>query len=139
MSDVTVDLDWDGELRFRARAGDARTPMDGDAEAAASPVELLVESVVGCAAIDVVHILRRGRGDLRSLEARASADRAEEDPRRLTRLEVHFRLRGDVDRRAAERAARLSFEKYCSCYHSLREDIELSYRVTVEGPSGDGG
>jgi len=130
--DVTVDLDWQGDLRFRARAGEFVTELDGDTERAASPVQMLLQSVGGCAAVDVVHILRKGRQDLEGLEVRVSADRAEEHPRRLTRLVVDFRLTGDVDPDAAERAARLSFETYCSCYQSLREDLELEYRVTVE-------
>jgi len=131
-ADVSVDLDWQGDLRFRARAGEFVTELDGDTEHATSPVQLLLQSVGGCAAVDVVHILRKGRQDLRGLEVRVSGHRAEEHPRRLTRLVVDFRLTGDVDPGAAERAARLSFETYCSCYQSLREDIELDYRVTVE-------
>lgn len=133
MSDLTVELDWDGGLRFRGPAGRMATELDGDAEAAPSPLQLLLESVGGCAAVDVVHILREGRHDLRALEARITADRADDHPRRITRLGVHFRLAGDVDRAAAERAARLSFEKYCSCYHSLRDDIELEYSVALAG------
>lgn len=129
--DVSVRLDWEGDLRFRARAGQWVTELDGDTERATSPVQLLLESVGGCAAVDVVHILAKGRQDLEELEVGVSADRAEEHPRRLTRLRVHFRLTGDVDREAAERAARLSFEKYCSCYQSLRDDIELDCRVTI--------
>ena len=131
-ADVSVDLDWQGDLRFRARAGEFVTELDGDTEHATSPVQLLLQSVGGCAAVDVVHILRKGRQDLRGLEVRVAGHRAEEHPRRLTRLVVDFRLTGDVDPEAAERAARLSFETYCSCYQSLREDIELDYRVTVD-------
>lgn len=130
--DVSVELDWSGDLRFRARADGWSTELDGDAERATSPVQMLLESVGGCAAVDVVHILRKGRQEPEGLDVRVSADRADGHPRRLTRLEVHFELTGDVEEEAAERAARLSFEKYCSCYHSLREDIELDYSVAVD-------
>ena len=131
--DVSVEIDWQGDLRFRARAGKWTTELDGDTRSATSPVQMLLESVGGCAAVDVIHILRKGRQEPTGLDVRVAADRADEHPRRLTRLEVHFRIAGEVERAAAERAARLSFEKYCSCYQSLREDIELEYRVTVEG------
>lgn len=129
--DVSVRLDWDDGLRFRARAGERVAELDGDADLAASPVEALLQSVGGCAAVDMVHILQKGREPLRGLQVRVSGDRADDHPRRLTRLRVHFRVAGDVDRDAAERAARLSFETYCSCYHSLREDIDLEYSVEV--------
>lgn len=134
--DVNVGLDWHGDLRFRARAGEWTTELDGDTEQATSPVQMLLQSVGGCAAVDMIHILRKGRQEPTGLEIRVSADRAEEHPRRLTRLEVRFYLSGDVEREVAERAARLSFETYCSCYQSLREDIELDYSVTVDRNGG---
>lgn len=130
-ADVHVRLNWDRDLRFRAQAGRWVTEMDGNAEFATSPVQLLLQSVGGCAAVDVVHILRKGKEDVRKLEVQVSGQRADDDPRRLTHITVHFHITGDVDRDAARRAARLSFEKYCSCYHSLRRDIELESRITI--------
>ena len=135
--DVSVQLHWQGDLRFLARAGEWTTELDGDTERATSPVQMLLESVGGCAAVDMIHILRKGRQEPTGLEVRVSADRADEHPRRFTRLEVRFELTGDVERAAAERAARLSFETYCSCYQSLRPDIELDYRVTIDRQGGE--
>lgn len=130
-ADVSVRLNWDRDLRFRAQAGRWVTELDGNAEFATSPVELLLQSVGGCTAVDVVHILRKGRENLRKLEVQVSGQRADDHPRRLTRITVHFHITGDVDRDAVLRAVRLSFEKYCSVYHSLRRDIELDSRVTI--------
>lgn len=139
--DVSARIDWDGDLRFRARAGEWVTRLDGDGESATSPVQLLLEAVGGCAAVDVAHILRKGREDPREIEVEVSGRRADDHPRRLTHLAAHVRVAGDVDPGAVRRAARLSFETYCSCYHSLRDDIELDVRVTVrdgDGPRGGG-
>lgn len=133
-AEVSVRLHWDRDLRFRAQAGKWVTQLDGNGEYSTSPTQLLLQSVGGCAAADMVHILRRGRHDLRKLEVQVEGRRADEHPRRFTRLFVHFYVTGDVDPEAARRAARLSFDKYCSCYQSLREDIELDCRVTVYGP-----
>lgn len=134
--DVDVRLDWQGDLRFRARAGEWTTELDGNTERATSPVQMLLESVGGCAAVDMIHILRKGRQEPEGLEVRVVAERADEHPRRLTRLELRFHLIGDVEREAAERAARLSFGTYCSCYQSLREDIELDYRIDIARTGG---
>lgn len=130
-ADVSVRVDWEDDLRFRARAGEWVADLDGDGDTAASPLQMLLQSVGGCAAVDVVHILRKAREPLRGLHVRVSGDRADDHPRRITRLRVHFSVVGDVDRDAAERAVRLSFETYCSCYHSLRDDIDLEYSVEV--------
>lgn len=129
--DVSVRLTWDRDLRFRGQAGKWVTEIDGNGTFAPSPMQLLLEAVGSCAGVDMVDILRKGRHEVRTLTVRVDGDRREEPPRRYRSLRVHFHVTGDVDPEAAERAARLSFEKYCSCFHSLRDDLELDYRVDV--------
>lgn len=129
---MAVELRWEGGLRFEGEArGGSRTKLDGEGEAGTSPVSLLLESVGGCAGADVVEILRKGRQDLRGLTVRLSGRRRDEPPRYFTSLDVEFVVRGNVDRAKAERAARLSFEKYCSVFHTLRPDLELDWKVTL--------
>lgn len=129
---VDVSLWWDRDLRFRCQAGRFVTEVDGNAGWAPSPLQLMLEAVASCAAVDVVEILGKGRQEIRELTVKATGDRRDEAPRRFTRLTVSFHVTGDVDREKAERAARLSFEKYCSAFHSLRPDIELDWKVQVE-------
>ena len=129
----TIEVQWQKSgLEFVATRGEHETPIDGNAEVAATPVGLLLEAVAGCAAADVVDILHKGRQDLQGLTVHASAQRNEEPPRYFKRLEIEFVLSGKVDPRKAERAVRLSFDKYCSVYHSLRPDIELDWRIRYE-------
>ncbi|MGH7541133.1 MAG: OsmC family protein, partial [Gemmatimonadota bacterium] len=98
---------------------------------------LLVASLAACSAADVVDILRKGRQDVRGLEVGTRAERRVDPPRRLTRVAMEFRVYGDVDPKKAERAAALSFEKYCSVYHSLRDDIALDWTVSVVATGPD--
>lgn len=127
----SISLIWKEGSRFEGVSRAGVTGIDGDGRTGPSPVELLLESVGACAAVDVVEILRKGRQELRGLEVRVTAERREQAPRHLTRLDVEFRVRGAVERPKAERAARLAFEKYCSVFHSLRPDLELKYGVEV--------
>lgn len=136
MEEIT--LTWRGEgLRFDAERGGVRSAIDGDGDAALSPVALLVASLAACSAADVVDILRKGRQDVRGLEVSTRAERRVDPPRRLTRVEMEFRVYGDVDPKKAERAVALSFEKYCSVYHSLRDDIALEWTVSVVAAGPD--
>jgi len=129
---VTVELEWQGGLRFRGRAGDRELRLDGDSAAAVSPVEALVLALGGCMASDVVHILVKGRLEPKALTARLAAERAPEDPRRLVRVDLRFAVRGALPADKVERAIALSREKYCSVWHSLRPDIAFttSFEVT---------
>lgn len=126
-----VRLVWEGEERFTATRAGFETPIDGRQETGPSPVGLLMEAIAACAAIDVVLILEKGRQDLRALEVATHAERRDEPPRYLTRLRFDFELSGDVEEPKARRAVMLSFEKYCSVFHSLRRDIDLEWNVTV--------
>src|SRR5258706_16431171 len=114
---VTVELDWEGGLRFRGRAGERELKLDGESASAVSPVESLALSLAGCMASDVVHILGKGRVALKGLTAHLVAERAPEEPRRLVQVDLRFVVRGAVAADKLERAITLSREKYCSVWH----------------------
>lgn len=99
--------------------------LDGDGAAGPSPVDALALALAGCMAIDVADIVVKGRHDLQSLEARIVGQRRDEPPRRFVSFTLHFALTGQVPAHAAERAIQLSRDKYCSVWHSLRQDIDL--------------
>jgi len=123
---VTVEMEWEGGLRFRGRAGSRELLVDGDSGEAVSPVEALVLALGSCMASDVVHVLVKGRFELKGLTARVVAERAPEEPRRLVRVDLRFAVRGPVPADKVERAIALSRDKYCSVWHSLRPDIAFT-------------
>jgi putative redox protein len=105
--------------------------LDGDSQAGPSPMMALAFALAGCMASDVVHILRKGRAELRSLRAQLVARRAPGDPGRLLAAELHFDLSGDIADEKVARAIALSHEKYCSVWHSLRQDIAFTTSFAV--------
>ena len=128
---VEVELAWDGELRFHGRAGDAAVIVDSDGRAGPSPVQALAMALAGCMSVDVVHILEKGRQPLGALRAHLLAERAPEEPRRLVRVALRFTVTGAIAPDKVERAIALSREKYCSVWHSLRQDIEFTTSFEV--------
>ena len=82
-------------------------------------------------AMDVAHILSKGRCPYRGLRAHLEAKRADEDPHRILAVTLHFTLEGDAPDDDVERAIALSREKYCSVWHSMRQDIELTVTRTI--------
>jgi putative redox protein len=117
---VTINLDWDGEQRFRASSGSVQIVLDGKSTAGPSPVEALGMSLAGCMGID------------EALQITLSGVRADSYPRRFLKIDLHFNIRGNPPVAAVERAIALSRERYCSVWHSMRQDIELvtTYEVT---------
>ncbi|HEV8254676.1 MAG TPA: OsmC family protein [Vicinamibacteria bacterium] len=120
-------------MRFTGSTGTRELTLDGDGAAGVSPVQALVLALAGCMASDVVHILTKGRLPLGGLRAELLAERAEEEPRRLTAVSLHFSVEGPVPADKVERAIALSREKYCSVWHSLRQDIDFITSFDVRG------
>jgi putative redox protein len=128
---VIADLVWTEALRFDATSARITIVIDGDSNAGPSPVQMLVLGLAGCMAADVVDIVRKGRHPLSGFSAHIVAERAQEPPTRVVRAQLHFHIRGDVPTAAVERAIGLSRDKYCSVWHSLRQDIELTTSFDV--------
>ncbi len=95
-------------------------------------MQMVGVGLLGCMAIDVVEILKKGRHDVKGLDASLTAERTGESPNRFVKMSLHYRVTGDIARDKVARAIALSRETYCSVWHSLRRDIEFvtSFEVT---------
>ncbi len=128
---ASAELTWQKDLLFDATSGEARITVDGHGKAAPSPMQLVAMAVAGCMAIDLVDILKKGRHDLRGLRAQFTGLRAGEPPKRYEEITLHYVITGNVPAQAIDRAIALSREKYCSVWHSMRQDIRftVSYEI----------
>jgi putative redox protein len=128
---ITATLTWQGGLRFVARAGGTEITLDSDSTAGPSPPQALAMALAGCMAIDVADIVTKGRHSFTALETTIVGERKADPPRHFTSFTLHFVITGAVPEFAVERAISLSREKYCSVWHSLRQDIafETSFEV----------
>jgi len=126
-----ISVEWAGHgLAFTGRLGPHETAIDGDAGSGPSPVALLLESTAACMAIDVVDIPGKGRQNLEGLRLTILAKRMDAPPRYVRAMHFQFEIAGEVEAAKAERAVQLSFDKYCSVFHSLRTDIEVESTIT---------
>ncbi len=129
---IELAIHWDGDLRFSAMTDRVPLVIDGKSKAGPSPVEAVALGLAGCMAVDVVDILQKGRHDLTRLSAEFVGERAADPPSRYTAIRLHFRLSTNAPPHAIDRAIELSHEKYCSVWHSLRQDIAFSTTYEVE-------
>ena len=125
-----VNLRWIGDLKFEATSDRAALTIDSAGVAGPSPMQALGIALAGCMTTDVAHILGKGRHPLRALRSHLTADRAPETPHRFLRMALAITVEGDVPRDAVARAIDLSREKYCSVWHSMRQDID--FQVTFD-------
>jgi putative redox protein len=128
---TTLDLVWRDELVFDGRSGQATMVLDSAGQAGPSPVQALAFALAACMGMDVVHILRKGRHDLRGLAVALIAQRAPDEPHRITAVNLAFAVTGNVPETQVQRALDLSHQKYCSVWHSMRQDIPFTSTFTV--------
>lgn len=125
---------WHEGMSFIAETGSGHlVPMDGSPEAggrnlAARPMELLLAGVGGCSSFDIVMILRKGRQDIVDCAVKLTAERAGEDPKVFTNIDMHFVVKGRALKpEAVERAIQLSAEKYCSASIMLGKTARMTH------------
>ncbi len=135
---MKVAVEWEGEVAFSATTESGhRLVMDGPAEHGGRglgprPTEMVLAGLGGCTSFDVVHILRKGRADVRACSTRIEADRAPEDPKVFTRIHVHFTVSGrGLKESVVERAIRLSAETYCSVSIMLEKTAAISHSFEI--------
>lgn len=95
------------------------------------PSDLLLLGVASCSAYDVVTILRKQRQPLQGLEIQVQGEQQATPPYAFTHIRLLYRLYGNLDREKAERAVRLSEEKYCSVINSLSPAIQLEHQIEI--------
>jgi putative redox protein len=128
---VALDLTWDADLRFSGTSAGIPFVLDSASKAGPSPMQALAAGLAGCMAMDVVHILQKGRHELRGLKLHLVGRRADEAPRRFVAIDLAFEVAGPVPVEQVERAIQLSREKYCSVWASMRPDIEFNVTAKI--------
>lgn len=124
---------WRDDMLFAGYNSGYTIPLDAVKEhgghgAGISPMALMLTSLAGCTAMDVISILKKKRQDVTGLEVEVEGVRAEEHPRVYTDISVHFVVTGhDIDPAAVERAIELSRDKYCGAAATLRHTAAMTY------------
>lgn len=98
-------------------------------------MEALLGALATCTAFDVVDIMKKRRTPLAHYRIELEGERAEEHPKRYTRITVRHIAGGEgVTRENLEKAARLSHDKYCSVAASLNSEIQVEVLLEALKP-----
>lgn len=131
-------IKWIQDVMFLGESGSGHAVvMDGAPDAGGRnmgfrPMEMLLLGLGGCSAFDVLTILKRGREQVSDCTVDIEAERATTDPKVFTRIALKYRIVGrGLDLHKAERAVKLSAEKYCSASAILGKTAELIHTVEL--------
>jgi len=132
-------LVWKSGMSFTAETNSGfnvnmDTPVDyGGNGIGPSPMELVLVSLGGCTAMDVISILEKKRQDVTNFEILLHADRATEHPKVFTEITIEFVVTGHaIEEEAVKRAVELSETKYCSASAMLSKSAKIHTKITVK-------
>ncbi|WP_299252758.1 OsmC family protein [uncultured Cytophaga sp.] len=109
------------------------SPAIGGENKGPRPMELLIMGLGGCSGIDVLSILRKQKIEPEGFRIKLHADREKDAvPSLFTEILVEFIFKGNIDPIKAERAVKLSMDKYCSVAKTLEKTATITYKITME-------
>ncbi len=125
------------EMIFTGTNNGYTIPLDanrkaGGHDAGISPMSLMLTSLGGCTAMDVISILRKKQQQVTAFEVEVEGVRADEHPQVWTEIWVKFIVTGhNIDQKAVDRAIELSRDKYCGAAATLRHTATIHYSSEI--------
>ncbi len=127
---MSVDLFYNFSEGFKFHTDDGKEFIMSDKTP--KPMQLLLISLLGCTAIDIVDILDKMKVKYDKFKISANGKRREEYPRKFEYIKITYSFYGkDLEqyKEKIERAVHLSQEKYCSVRASLNAIIEYEIKL----------
>ncbi len=104
----------------------------GGQDLGASPMEVVLMGLGGCASMDVLSILKKMKQEVEVYKVHLNAERDEDDvPAVFKKIHIHWFVEGKVEEDKLARAIELSMTKYCSVSKMLEKTAEItsSYEI----------
>ncbi|MEM8966759.1 MAG: OsmC family protein [Bacteroidota bacterium] len=115
--------------------------MDGSSDVggknlAMRPMQVLLSSLGGCSAMDIISILKKQRQPLEDIQFTLDGTReADQVPALFTAIHITYDLYGNLDEDKVKRAIDLSLEQYCSVAKTLEKTAKITYSFKIHSSS----
>ena len=137
MTTITTDIQWNSGLAFKATADGHEIMLDaaedvGGENQGPRPKPLLLVSLGGCTAMDVISILKKMRLEPDYFNVNVIGEVTEEHPKHFTKIHTVYEFRGkDLPPDKLQKAIDLSQERYCGISHTLKKAVELTSEIKI--------
>lgn len=132
-----ISLDWKGKMAFEADVNGHKIRIDamekgGGENSGPTPKPLLLLSLAGCSAMDVISILKKMRVKIDDLNIDADGNLTEEHPVRFTDIHLTYKFKGqNLPLDKLEKAIKLSQEKYCGVSATLQGNVNITHEIII--------
>jgi putative redox protein len=133
-----VKVKWTGGTQFLASDEKGHVVVTDQEGEGMKPPDMFLASLVGCAGIDVVHILEKKRQKFTSIEVSVTKENEPDPPWTIKKIVMEWVVRGrNLKQKAVEDSIRLAEEGYCSVAASLTTELVTIVRIVDEPYEGD--
>jgi putative redox protein len=132
-------INWIEDLHFQASIDGFEIEMDtlpeeGSNSAGPRPKPLLLASLGGCTAMDVISILKKMKSGVNSFKLKVEGETTDEHPKKFIGISLSYELYGmDIKPENVIKAVTLSIERYCGVYATLIQALPIHTRIILNG------
>ncbi len=137
MTTQSVDVQWADNMAFKAHVMGHEFMLDLAPEAGGTnlgprPKPLLLVSLGGCTAMDVISILKKMHIEPEYFNVKVEGEVTDEHPKHFRKILLIYEFRGkDLPLEKLQRAVTLSMQQYCGVSETLRKSVELGYEIRI--------
>ncbi len=134
----TITVNWKENMAFEARVDDYKIMIDASSDVGGenkgpTPKPLLLVSLGGCTAMDVISIAKKMRQDITGFEVEVRGEIEEEFPKPYSSIHLIYKFRGNnLEKEKLDKAITLSQDRYCGISATLRKAVGITYEIVVE-------
>lgn len=132
-----INLQWKEKMAFQTNVDGHLITVDaspevGGTDSGPRPKTLLLVSLAGCTAMDVIALLRKMKVELKSFNVKVEGEVEEQHPQSFKNMHVVYEFSGDdLPMDKLQKAVELSQEKYCGVSATLKKGIPVTYEIRV--------
>lgn len=133
----SIVLNWNAGMSFQTEIDGHSISLDAHPDHGGSgkgprPKPLLLVSLAGCTAMDVVSILGKMKVELKSFKVEVVANQTEEHPKVYDNLKLIYHVFGEnIPLEKVKKAVELSQERYCGVSAMLKKAANVSYEIQL--------
>lgn len=130
-----IELSWKGEMLFESVAPEGSVMIDAAEDAGGQgkglrPKALMLTSLAGCTAMDVISLLKKMRAEVADFKIEVEANLTEEHPKHYDKVKVTYLFFGkDFQKDKIQKAVNLSVDSYCGVMHMFRQFADVSIEI----------
>lgn len=137
--DTSIKLDHVEKMQFESELNGHKITIDAAPEVGGEnkgprPKPLMLLSLAGCTAMDVISILRKMRVEPDDFSVEVQADQTNEHPKHYHKMHVIYSFKGEeLPYDKLKKAVNLSEERYCGVSAVYRKAVEMTSDIMVNG------